>query len=47
MFFLSGVQSPFEIYFPQIKFPDFNEEEFEKAIDIYNQRDRRFGGNTK
>lgn len=36
-----------EMYFPDVKFPDFNEEEFEKAIDIYNQRDRRFGGNTK
>lgn len=36
-----------EMYFPQIKFPDFNAEEFEKAIDLYNERDRRFGGNTK
>ena len=36
-----------EMYFPKVKFPDFNEEEFEKAIDLYNQRDRRMGGNTK
>lgn len=36
-----------EMYFPEIKFPDFNAEEFEHAIDLYNQRDRRFGGNTK
>lgn len=36
-----------EMYFPKVKFPDFNKEEFEKAIDIYNQRDRRLGGNTK
>lgn len=36
-----------EMYFPEVKFPDFNEEEFERAIDIYNKRDRRFGGNTK
>ena len=36
-----------EMYFPEVKFPDFNEDEFERAIDIYNQRDRRFGGNTK
>jgi len=36
-----------EMYFPEVKFPDFNEEEFEKAIDEYNKRDRRFGGNTK
>lgn len=36
-----------EMYFPQIKFPDFNAEEFERAIDLFNERDRRFGGNTK
>lgn len=36
-----------EMYFPKIYFPDFNEEEFEKAIDIYNERERRFGGNKK
>ena len=35
-----------EMYFPQTKFPDFNREEFEKAIDLFNNRDRRFGGNT-
>ena len=26
---------------------DFNREEFEKAIDIFNTRDRRMGGNSK
>ncbi len=36
-----------EMYFPKIYFPDFNEEEFERAIDIYNTRERRFGGNKK
>ncbi len=36
-----------EMYFPKIYFPDFNKEEFEHAIDLFNQRDRRFGGNTK
>lgn len=36
-----------EMYFPQICFPDFNREEFEKAIDIFNNRERRFGGNKK
>lgn len=36
-----------EMYFSNLYFPDFNKEEFEKAIDIYNKRDRRFGGNTK
>ena len=35
-----------EMYFSNLYFPDFNKEEFEKAIDIYNKRDRRFGGNT-
>lgn len=34
-----------EMHFPDVCFPDFNEEEFEKAIDEYNKRERRFGGN--
>lgn len=33
-----------EWYFPQVYWPDFNEEELRKAIQVYNQRDRRFGG---
>ena len=33
-----------EWYFPQVYWPDFNEEELRKAIEVYNQRDRRFGG---
>lgn len=33
-----------EFYFPEIYFPDFTEEEFDKAILVYNKRDRRFGG---
>ena len=36
-----------EMYFPKLMFPDFNREEFEKAIDIFNTRDRRMGGNSK
>ena len=36
-----------EMYFPKVLFPDFDEEEFEKAIDAYNNRERRFGGNAK
>lgn len=32
-----------EMYFPDTLFPDFNEEEFDKALDVYNNRDRRFG----
>lgn len=33
-----------EMYFPETYFPDFNEQEFDKAILEYNKRDRRFGG---
>ena len=36
-----------EMYFPKVLFPDFDEKEFEKAIDAYNNRERRFGGNAK
>lgn len=36
-----------EMYFPEILFPDFNENEFDKALDIYNVRDRRFGNIEK
>lgn len=33
-----------EFYFPKVEFPDFNEKEFDKAIDEFNRRNRRFGG---
>lgn len=33
-----------EMYFSKIYFPDFSKDEFEKAIDYFNERDRRFGG---
>ena len=33
-----------EFYFPKVYFPDFNSEEFDKAILEYNKRNRRFGG---
>ncbi|MBQ6404562.1 MAG: di-trans,poly-cis-decaprenylcistransferase [Bacilli bacterium] len=33
-----------EFYFPKVYFPDFNNEEFDKAIKEYNMRNRRFGG---
>lgn len=36
-----------EMYFPKVYFPDFDAEEFERAIDEYNTRERRFGGNKK
>jgi len=32
-----------EFYFTEILWPDFNEEQFEKAIDVFYQRERRFG----
>lgn len=32
-----------EFYFPKIYFPDFDEKEFDKAIEIFNKRNRRFG----
>lgn len=33
-----------ELYFPKTYFPDFNEHEFDLALDEYTKRDRRFGG---
>lgn len=36
-----------EMYFPKTYFPDFNEKEFDIALDVYNGRDRRFGGIKK
>ena len=32
-----------ELYFTDTLFPDFDEKEFDKALDAYNNRDRRFG----
>ena len=36
-----------EMYFSDILFPDFDEKEFDKVIDNYRNRDRRFGGINK
>lgn len=33
-----------EFYFTDVPWPDFRKEELEKAIEKYNQRDRRYGG---
>jgi len=33
-----------EYYFTPVLWPDFNEEELEKALLVYSQRQRRFGG---
>lgn len=35
-----------EMYFADINFPDFTEEEFDKALTYFGSRNRRFGGNT-
>lgn len=32
-----------ELYFPNCYFPDFNEDEYDKALFEYTKRDRRFG----
>ena len=34
-----------ELYFPSVYFPDFDNHEFDKALEEYNNRNRRFGGN--
>lgn len=36
-----------ELYFTDTLWPDFNEKEFDKAIDSFNKRDRRFGAVKK
>ena len=33
-----------ELYFPNCYFPDFNHKEYDKALEEYTKRDRRFGG---
>ena len=32
-----------ELFFTNTYFPDFNEKEYDKAIEAFNNRDRRFG----
>ncbi len=36
-----------EMYFPKTYFPAFDEKEFDKALEAYSHRDRRFGGIKK
>ena len=36
-----------ELYFTDVYFPDFDSKEFDKAIEVYNKRNRRFGGLNK
>lgn len=33
-----------ELYFVDTYFPDFNEKEFDRALEVFQNRDRRFGG---
>ncbi|HBA63524.1 MAG TPA: isoprenyl transferase, partial [Lachnospiraceae bacterium] len=33
-----------EFYFTEVPWPDFSKEDLQKAIEQYNQRDRRYGG---
>jgi len=33
-----------EFYFTDVHWPDFTKDELEKAIRVYNRRDRRYGG---
>ena len=32
-----------EFYFPEVLWPDFDEAEFDKALEVYAQRERRYG----
>ena len=41
--FLLWQSSYAELYFPQVLWPDFTEEEFDRALEEYARRDRRFG----
>lgn len=41
--FLLWQASYAELYFPEVLWPDFTEEEFDRAIEEYARRDRRYG----
>ena len=43
--FLLWQASYSEFYFTDVNWPDFNEKELDKAIEEYQRRNRRFGGN--
>ncbi|MBQ6195819.1 MAG: di-trans,poly-cis-decaprenylcistransferase [Lachnospiraceae bacterium] len=36
-----------ELYFPELLWPDFKKADLVKAIEVYNSRDRRFGGRNE
>lgn len=41
--FLLWQASYAEFYFPEVLWPDFTEEEFDRAMEVYARRDRRYG----
>jgi undecaprenyl diphosphate synthase len=41
--FLLWQASYAEFYFPEVLWPDFDEEEFDKAMEAFARRDRRYG----
>ena len=41
--FLLWQSSYAELYFPEVLWPDFTEEEFDKAMEVYALRERRYG----
>ena len=41
--FLLWQSSYAELYFPEVLWPDFTEEEFARALEVYASRDRRYG----
>ena len=42
-YFLMWQASYAEFYFPEVLWPDFTEEEFARALEVYASRDRRYG----
>lgn len=42
--FMSWQQQYSEFYFTQVEFPDFNAVEFDRALEEFARRERRFGG---
>ena len=41
--FLLWQASDAEFYFPEVLWPDFNEEEFDRAVEVFAHRERRYG----
>jgi len=41
--FLLWQSSYAELYFPEVLWPDFTEADFDRALEVFAQRDRRFG----